>query len=509
MRGLGLRWLTGFLLLFGVMALWALTTPRYAAPDEPAHAIKAAATVRGELVGRHPAGTDSAVIRFEVPKTIARGSNPSCFAFKPQISAGCARAWRSYSGEVAADSYVGRYPPLYYAIVGAPTLVTRSASVLLWMRLVSAAVSAAFLAAAFVAASLVPRSRFVVAGVAVAMTPMAVFLGGVINPSGLEIASALCLWVSGLALVTADGAGRERWLLAWATVSAAVMTQLRGLSPLLVVIVLLALAAVAGRARLRRLAAQPMARAGAAVVAVCGVFAVVWIAARGALQVLPVSAPIPRTVSDASLFRLSLRQVGLETRQPIGVFGWLDTILPSWNYLVWKIAVLVLLAAAIRARASRVLIVALATTLVSILLPTVVAFSQARKLGIVGQGRYILPVAVGIPILLGYAASRGRWNERWVGSGLLCGATVLGAVHVSAFVQALHRYRTGVLAPIWTGTSSWSPPITWWLDITMLIALIAGVVAWWWRIAERSAGSGDSSADRLSSRRLSSPTTGD
>lgn len=482
-RGLGLRWLTGFLLLFGLVALWSLSTPRYAAPDEPAQAVKAAATVRGELVGRHPAASPAAVIDFVVPKTIALGTSPACFAFKPQISAGCAPAWRSYSGDVTSESYVGRYPPLYYAVVGLPSLLTRGASVLLWMRLVSAAAAAALLSAAFVAASLMPRPRFVLAGAAVALTPMALFLGAVVNPSGLEIAAALCLWVNGLALVSGHAAGHQRWLLVWTAAAAAVAVQMRGLSPLLVLIVLSVVAFVPGWARLRTLGTQSRVRPALGVVVTCAVFALAWIAARGSLLVKPVTAPIPPTVSDAALLRLSLEQVGLETRQPVGVFGWLDTTLPSWNYTVWNVAVLLLLAAAIRAGISRALVAALATTAIAILLPTLLAFSQARRLGIVGQGRYIMPVAVGIPILLGYAASRGDWNKRWVPAALLVSAVAIAVVHVSAFVQALHRYRTGVLAPIWTAKADWNPPITWWLDIVLFAGLVAGVIGWWYRLA--------------------------
>lgn len=480
---LGWRWLTGFVLIFAVIALWSLATPRFAAPDEPAQAIKAAATVRGELVGHHPPASPAATIRFSVPKTIALGTNPGCFAFHPEVSAGCAAPWRPYSGSVAAESYVGRYPPLYYLLVGLPSLMTSGTSVLWWMRLVSAAVAAVFLAGAFVAASLMPRPRWLLAGVAAAMTPMVVFLGGVINPSGLEISSALCLWVSGLALLSGAADAYRRWLLAWSVMSGAVMVQLRGLSPLLLVIIVATLAVLAGRARLRELARQRAVWAGAGVVTACSVFALSWIVLRGSLLVKPVASPIPPTLSNAAVLRAALEHVGLDTNQPIGVFGWLDTVMPGWCYRLWDVLLLGVLIAALRARAVRPILAALALTIVSILLPTLLAYSQARQLGIVGQGRYILPVAVGIPVLLGYAASTRTADSRPVRIGLATGAVALAAVQVTAFVQALHRYRTGARAPIWTSHAAWSPPINWWVAIVLFGLLILAVAAWWLDLA--------------------------
>ena len=47
-------WLTGIVAFVGLAILsvsWAVATPLSASPDEPAHIVKAAAVVRGELIG--------------------------------------------------------------------------------------------------------------------------------------------------------------------------------------------------------------------------------------------------------------------------------------------------------------------------------------------------------------------------------------------------------------------------------------------------------------------------
>jgi hypothetical protein len=59
-------------------------------------------------------------------------------------------------------------------------------------------------------------------------------------------------------------------------------------------------------------------------------------------------------------------------------------------------------------------------------------------------------------------------------------AATLGAVQVTGFIQALHRYRTGVNKPIWVLDAPWNPPIPWLLAIGLFILLQVALV-WWWR----------------------------
>ncbi|HEX4979347.1 MAG TPA: hypothetical protein VFV35_04710, partial [Acidimicrobiales bacterium] len=61
-------WLLSFVLAFGLGAVWAIATPVLAHPDEPAHSVKAAAVVRGELVPPKLALPD------EGPDSLLRGA---------------------------------------------------------------------------------------------------------------------------------------------------------------------------------------------------------------------------------------------------------------------------------------------------------------------------------------------------------------------------------------------------------------------------------------------------
>ena len=114
-----------FWLAFVAMLLaiggWSVANPDMAAPDEPAHAVKAAATVRGELVADESefnAGRGD----FAVPELFAQSWSLTCFAFDSNALPTCSPG---VSGDLGADSeatsHVARYNPIYYALIGLPS----------------------------------------------------------------------------------------------------------------------------------------------------------------------------------------------------------------------------------------------------------------------------------------------------------------------------------------------------------------------------------------------------
>jgi Predicted membrane protein (DUF2142) len=483
------RALLGFAFVFAAIGLWSLVTPRYAAPDEPAHATKAAAVARDEWIGQREFTPTVPYVRVNAAGTIANGANPACLAFDPDVSAACLKPWTYQPKPVSATTYVGTYPPLYYFLVGLPLRFTASTNVLFYMRLTGALVSALFLTAAFVSASRAPRARWTTLGVAVAATPTAIYMAAVINPSGLEISAAICLWTSALSLFArhADGDARyRRSLVVWTAISAATLVQIRGLSPLLLLIVTLGVLAAVGHRQLLQLARRRDVQIGVGVVAACSIFAVAWILGEGSLHVA-VGTPVPSSVGTLETLKKALH-VGLDFEEIVAVFGWLTVFLPLWCYAIWGLAVVAPWAAGALRRAWRPILTAAGVAVVTVALPTLLTFSQAHRYGIVGQGRYILPVAAGVPVLSAYALSRAAEPARWlrpaaVGLGLL-----IGLVQVAAFVQALHRYRTGLGAPIWVAHAPWEPPLRWWAAIAGFALLQAGLLWWWSTLRPSAAG---------------------
>ena len=253
-----LRWTTSFALLFLLIEAWSLATPLMASPDEPAHAIKAAAVARGEFYGTPARATKqgpSSEVTVRVPENIAGlGALPGCYATHPNVPASCAPTLGASTREVNIATTAGRYEPLYYLIVGLPSLAWPSNTGIWLMRLVSGLLSALFLASAVESAAACKKRRLLVWGVAGAMTPMVLFMAGTINPNGLEASSAICLWTSGIALLAEQSVVADRRLLARVGISAAVLVQVRGLSPLWLFIIAVALVVLAGRTQLVELA---------------------------------------------------------------------------------------------------------------------------------------------------------------------------------------------------------------------------------------------------------------
>jgi hypothetical protein len=129
----------------------------------------------------------------------------------------------------------------------------------------------------------------------------------------------------------------------------------------------------------------------------------------------------------------------------IGAFGWLDVPTPTFTYWVWLGLLGTVIGTALlvggRPAVRSMVLVALAT----VLLP----YSQlpsAADIGLPWQGRYALPVAVGVPLvaLVALAAARqvGRL-EVAVGRLVLVLAPLAAAGHLVAFYWAQRRYATG------------------------------------------------------------------
>ncbi|MGH9292389.1 MAG: DUF2142 domain-containing protein [Acidimicrobiales bacterium] len=454
-------------LFFVAFAVWSWATPLFGAPDEPVQVIKAAALVRGELRGTPVAGPGSAETVVTVPRLYARaGTVPGCFAFRPDVPASCAP---NLSGGVTPTRvliYDGRYPPLYYAVVGLPSLATSSAGGVYMMRLVSALLSAGFLALAATVILVWSRSRMLLAGLGLAATPTLFFLGGAVNPSSLEVSSAICCWCSLLILALEHG-GKKRDgapplpLLLSATGSACVMVLTRGLSPLWLAMIGVTVFCLApGRViALLRLA---KVRVGAVAVLVCTVAAFAWIVTQHTLDVQ--ASPVGPAAGSSELGILAdvLGRTPQFFTEMIGRFGWLDVPAPLATYVIWCLGLVAVAGAAILLVRRQQLAVWLGVVAATVVVPVLISSSQARHSGFVWQGRDSLPFAVGVPLvgaaLLGASSrvsSGGAKPSRFV-AVVLFGAAL---AQFFALTGALRRNAVGLSGPFDYLHGPWGPPL--------------------------------------------------
>ena len=391
-----------FPILLGLMLCWTLATPIFAVPDEPTQVIKAAAVARGELVGGRASGPYTAV---QVPAGVI-GTQYSCFVFQRSVPASCQPPLSQSSRVVDTTTYAGLYPPLYYALVGWPTLLAHGDLAIYLMRALTALLAALFLAGAFRSAAS-SRSRLLLGGVALVITPYVLYFGGSVNASGLEMPVAICAWATGLVLFGEEGRLTDRRLILRFTLALAALVEIRGLGPFFGIALVATLGALFGLRPFVRFLAVRSGRIAAAVVGFSATFCVGWTITIGGLALLG-GQWVPAHTATVTVLKLSALRFGQDLFQMVGMFGWWNaTYLPRWEYIVWFGMAVGIVAIGLLLVRGRARLVTGGLVVVSAAAPVLIVATEARTKGIVGQGRYWLPLVAGA-VLVAAHASRAR-----------------------------------------------------------------------------------------------------
>ncbi|MEP6477790.1 MAG: DUF2142 domain-containing protein [Rhodoglobus sp.] len=448
-------------LLSILSGLWALSTPIAAAPDEPAHIIKAASVVRGQFIGE-PSPQGSIV---QVPLYIAYTQAQTCYAFVADQSAACSPEVPGNGGQILdSTTSAGLYNPVYYLLVGWPTYLFDDDRGILAMRAVSAVLASLFLALSFSLVSQWRRALLPAVGLAVAVTPMVLFLGGTVNPNSVEVTATLAAFVGVITLVRGEPV--RPWAAATvAFVSAAIAANMRGLSLLWLAIALLTPLVLASRARLVELLRSRPVQVLIGVTAVAAAFAAIWLLSTNSLggdiddPNDPSTAPGTGT-SPILGFAWTLFSTFDYAHGIVGIFGWLDTPAPAFVYFVWAVFAGGILLLALVALRGRALILTLGLGGALLLLPPILQGIYIQSGGIVWQGRYILPIFVcAILAASTLLADRVKFRDGDPTRLLVIVSGLWALAHFQSFATALRRYSVGyqagwldLLAP------QWSPP---------------------------------------------------
>ncbi len=439
-------WLVAFGFLFVASAAWAFASPLGSGPDEPAHLVRAVSLVRGQLVGKplpHPTQAQKSTVIVKVPTVFASLANDvECFQYKPGVPAGCQHPLKTSTLPVSTQTYVGRYPPLYYALVGLPTLALVSVKGIYGARLVSCALSAALLALAVTSIRRCRGAPLLAAGIGLAVTPMVLYLAAVINPSGLEIASAISAWAAAMALASQGADEISHATVAALGLSISVLVLTRALTPLWVVVIAAAFFGLGPAAPLKALARDRHVQAWFVVCAAAGAAALAWDLWADPFLTEP-GSPLPHGSTGADIFVLALERLDLLISSSIGQFGWLDTLSPTGVIVTWLGAfgavVLVGLCLARRREAA----VVVGTLAAWVVLPTGLIMSVARQEGIVGQGRDYLALAVGIPLVAAVVVRQRLVDGRTTLRLVTIVVALLAACQLFDFYGALRRNTVG------------------------------------------------------------------
>jgi hypothetical protein len=358
---------------------------------------------------------------------------------------------------VRAITYDGRYPPLYYAIVGLPSLVSQTDAAVYAMRLVSGALTAILVGLSIALAAFWSTRKLFVLGVAVAATPAVFVFGSTVNPSGLEMSAALCVWTSALLLVLERSDRPPTSLIVACTAASIALVWSRPLSALWLAII--AGFSVALRpAAIRSLLQDRRARIGSSAIVVATVAAVVYVFLDHSLRVAPATSPLSPTTSGWTILEKSFGSTSAWFDQFAGAFGLGG---PNANPPLVGIVMLVLAIGAVlvvgvvTAERRRVTVLGL-LLVVCVVLPVFIEASQARNVGFDWFGRYSYPIYCGIIVVAAAIAEIPQRppqalrspNEGAQQRFIVIVACLVGGSQFLDVLWAIRRYVVGLSGPL-------------------------------------------------------------
>jgi hypothetical protein len=459
--------------MFAMTVAWSLATPVFSAPDEPAHVVKAAAVVSGQLTGSNM-GSDG-VWRARIPASLAElTQRGSCTKHRMSRPGSCVvLATSGQDREVLAQNAAGTYHPTYYALVGWPLVFAPDATGILLSRVLSGLVCSLLLtAAAYLACGVNERHGRLVTFAAV--MPSVLFLSGSVNPNGFEACAALVVWVGLLSMAIREPRQLPPRTLPIVGVSALLLVMTRPLSPGWFVLAVAVAATTAGTRQARRWAANPAARAWAGVAVTGCLLALAWMYT---VNMMGLRGSRPRTVSPTVWLDHEPWFLIVRYFEVIGTFGWNDTRSPMLVYGIWTLLLLAAGGVAAARGDARLRISFATVTLLLVALPATSDFVSFGQFSFVWQGRYSLPIAMGIPALALVALARSVTTSVERPAALRVLALTIAVGHVAAFYWTLARYVHGRPGGSNVFDGPWSPPGGSALALALLVAG-AGTLAW-------------------------------
>jgi len=444
---------------------WAFSSPVFSLPDEYSHAVKAAAVVRGDIIP-----TSKTVGEWVTVPSWLNTASWVCFAGHSEVTAHCQTPMTHSNSLTAQKTYAGRYPPFYYALVGWPTLLFAGSSAFYAQRELTVLLSALLLGLAAWSASSAPNNCRVLLALGVAITPMTIYFMGGVNPQAPEITAAVGVWISGWALLQ-NRREFNRGALTRFTISACALALCRPLSALWLTVIVASLLIGFSQASHWTVFRQSLpAKICAGTVLLASLTQMAWVASTGALTQSTLG--VHMSTVDAIVESMSRQFSWLV--QMIGFFGWLDTM--SWPpvYVVWLVAATCLVITALRLGTPRERLALALVIAGSMAIPTIAEVATRDQTGFAWQGRYTLPLSIGVILSSGMIASR-RFRSRadgrsWDHVARIVIVPMVGAAHFFAWSSALKRYGSGASSgfPFGDDVIKWAPPGGTWMWVSVM-----------------------------------------
>ena len=459
---------------------WVLIQPPYSVSDEPSHTIKAVASAYGQFdrpqfIGQFGYGAYG----YDVPKVFTSIWHSTCYNDDTKTTAACIGDFPPGTELVGSTSTAGPNPPTYYVAIGWLGRLFPSQTGFYLMRFLGALLFSLALTFTFALQLFKSKSRNAWVSILLLLTPAVSSFSAVINPFAYEIAAAALFWTSAFLLTDKSRSNWEAKQL-WASlvISAVFLSCIRPAAFVWIsVIMFFVVVSVPGNIIRQKHFYEKKMRSilGIAFNAIVISIALTY-RAQTDLVVDPTGAITPMVGAGGNMLsnmQVSYERLGSFFRQLFGYFGW-TSFYPPVAVPVLFVTAIVMSIGIMRISTWR-LRSGLAFLMAFVYLgPVVLEGARASSLGFFYQGRYILPVAIGIPM---YIWLRGEEREpnRYT---LLLTRTIIGLSAGSSIFAANYvarRFVSGTNGRIlWFLDVNWSPPGGVYVTLCLLVGAMLG-----------------------------------
>lgn len=384
-----------------IQCAWLAALPMFRGPDEIDHLLRSSTVALGhwQPVER---------LEYADPRVVtaqgelARAAGPVCLELRKDLDPEVCSPLRALAdGTVEIRSISAPYNPAYYFVTGLPLRVLDGQAGAWAVRVVGAVLSATLIAWAWAMVASRRRTGWPSVAFLLALTPAVAFATTVAAPNGMGFAAGLLMWAG---LLSACRDRRAAHAPAASAVGAGVVVLTHPTGIIWVgAAVLTALLLVGWRGVREILLGRPRAWvAGIGCVAVVMAFTIAW------TLIYAPNAPTANEplVAETKAIPMAAHVV-LWIFQTVGVmpnrFGLLWPIV----YALWLAPLVLLLARAIRAGSRRERLAGSVALTVAILVPAAATAMTYQAVGVAWQGRYELPLLVGIVLLAGLVLDGG------------------------------------------------------------------------------------------------------
>lgn len=388
----------GFLIgILLIQAAWIAAVPAFRGPDEFDHVFHAEGVVHGAYRSGHTISPRLARgTLIPVRRSVIEAASKVCASYPYTRLYDC-YSYGDYDGDLGrVGSGAAGYNPAYYVVVGNAARPFHGVAVDYAIRALTAGICALMLAWAAALWTRLGRSRWRTLAFMTALTPVLLFSTTIAAPNGVSYAAAVLLWVAGLVILDGPERGPRSAGVA-AAVGAVVMCNTHTTGPLWLLLIAVAWLLLRPKALLRTLADRRY-WVMVAVIALGTAASVLWTLTSRAN--LPSGSGSGAFSGGPQIGPLAGNEVAW-LLQTIAVFPLRNQMAPPAVYVLWLIAFVFLLVHAAK-RGGNGLVAVLGIIGGLLAVQTALTYLAFQTDGYAWQGRYGLPLAVGLALIPGF-----------------------------------------------------------------------------------------------------------